>query len=121
MRSRRDDRRDNDARAAAGNGLLDRRVFLKGGAAAAGAFMAFVSSESAAAPPEIPPGMTMAGAGMSPYGSPAGFEREVTRTLIRSQPGTTGSGASRTPMEALEGMITPSGVQFGRPHNGVPA
>jgi sulfane dehydrogenase subunit SoxC len=120
MRSQRDDRRDNDARAAAGNGLLDRRVFLKGGAAAAGAFMAFASSESAAAPPEIPPGMTMAGAGMSPYGSPAGFEREVTRTLIRSQPGTTGSGASRTPLEALEGMITPSGLHFERHHNGVP-
>jgi len=120
MRSRRDVHRDNDARAAAGNGLLDRRVFLKGGAAAAGAFMAFAGSESAAAPPEIPPGMTMAGAGMSPYGSPAGFEREVTRTLIRSQPGTTGSGASRTPLEALEGMITPSGLHFERHHNGVP-
>ena len=119
MRSRRDDRRDNDARAAAGNGLLDRRVFLKGGAAAAGAFMAF-ASESAAAPPEIPPGMTMSGAPLSPYGSPASFEREVTRTLIRSQPGTTGAGASRTPLEVLEGIITPSGLHFERHHNGVP-
>ena len=120
MRSRRDDRRDNDARATAGNGLLDRRVFLKGGAAAAGAFMAFAGSESAAAPPEIPPGMTMSGAALSPYGSPAGFEKDVTRTLIRSQPGTTGAGASRTPLEALEGMITPSGLHFERHHNGVP-
>jgi sulfane dehydrogenase subunit SoxC len=120
MRSRRDDRRDNDARAAAGNGLLDRRVFLKGGAAAAGAFMAFASSESAAAPPETQPGMTMAGAPLSSYGSPAPFEREVTRTLIRSQPGTTGAGASRTPLEALEGIITPSGLHFERHHNGVP-
>jgi sulfane dehydrogenase subunit SoxC len=120
MRSRRDDRRDNDARAAAGNGLLDRRVFLKGGAAAAGAFMAFAGSESAAAPPETPPGMTMSGAPLSAYGSPASFEREVTRTLIRSQPGTTGAGASRTPLEALEGMITPSGLHFERHHNGVP-
>jgi sulfane dehydrogenase subunit SoxC len=120
MRTRRDDRRDNDANATAGNGLLDRRVFLKGGAAAAGAFMAFAGSESAAAPPEIPPGMTMAGAPLSPYGSPAGFEREVTRTLIRSQPGTTGAGASRTPLEALEGIITPSGLHFERHHNGVP-
>ena len=120
MRPGRDDRRDNDARAAAGNGLLDRRVFLKGGAAAAGAFMAFASSESAAAPPETPPGMTMSGAPLSPYGSPAGFEREVTRTLIRSQPGTTGAGASRTPLEALEGIITPSGLHFERHHNGVP-
>jgi sulfane dehydrogenase subunit SoxC len=120
MRSRRDHRRDDDARAAARNGLLDRRVFLKGGAAAAGAFMAFAGSESAAAPPEIPPGMTMAGGPLSAYGSPASFEREVTRTLIRSQPGTTGSGASRTPLEALEGMITPSGLHFERHHNGVP-
>jgi sulfane dehydrogenase subunit SoxC len=120
MRSRRDDRRDNDARSAAGNGLLDRRVFLKGGAAAAGAFMAFAGSEGAAAPPEIPPGMTMSGAALSPYGSPAGFEKDVTRTLIRSQPGTTGAGASRTPLEALEGMITPSGLHFERHHNGVP-
>ena len=38
-----------------------------------------------------------------------------------SQPGTTGSGASRTPLEALEGMITPSGLHFERHHNGVPA
>jgi sulfane dehydrogenase subunit SoxC len=120
MRSRRDDRRDNDARSAAGNGLLDRRVFLKGGAAAAGAFMAFAGSEGAAAPPEIPSGMTMSGAALSPYGSPAGFEKDVTRTLIRSQPGTTGAGASRTPLEALEGMITPSGLHFERHHNGVP-
>ena len=119
MRSRRDVRRDNDARAAAGNGLLNRRVFLKGGAAAAGAFMAF-ASETVAAPPETPPGMKMSGAALSPYGSPAEFEREVTRTLIRSQPGTTGAGASRTPLETLEGMITPSGLHFERHHNGVP-
>jgi sulfane dehydrogenase subunit SoxC len=118
MRPGRDDRRDNDA-GAAGNGLLDRRVFLKGGAAA-GAFMAFAASEGAAAPPGTPPGMTMSGAPLSPYGSPAGFEREVTRTLIRSQPGTTGAGASRTPLEALEGIITPSGLHFERHHNGVP-
>jgi sulfane dehydrogenase subunit SoxC len=44
----------------------------------------------------------------------------VTRTLIRSQPGTTGSGASRTPLESLDGMITPSGLHFERHHNGVP-
>jgi sulfane dehydrogenase subunit SoxC len=120
MRPRRDDRRYDDAPDAAGNGLLDRRVFLKSGVAAAGAFMAFASSESEAAPPEIPPGMTMSGAPLSPYGSPAAFEREVTRTLIRSQPGTTGAGASRTPLEALEGIITPSGLHFERHHNGVP-
>jgi len=123
MRPRRHDRRLNDGPDAAGNGLLDRRLFLKGsaGVAAAGAFMAYVSSDvSAAGPPDNPTGMTMPGAPLSGYGSPATFEREVIRTLIRSQPGTTGAGASRTPLEALEGIITPSGLHFERHHNGVP-
>ena len=55
------------------------------------------------------PGMPLSG-----YGSPAKYESKVTRTLIQSQPGTTGSGASRTPLEALDGMITPSGLHFER-------
>jgi len=122
MSPRRHDRRFNDARDAAGNGLLDRRLFLGGaGALAGGAFMAFAASEaSAASPPETPTGMTTPGAPLSGYGSPAAYEREVIRTLIRSQPGTTGAGSSRTPLEALEGMITPSGLHFERHHNGVP-
>src|SRR5947209_16668838 len=65
--------------------------------------------------------MKVSGAPLSAYGAPATFEGEVTRTLIRSQPGTTGAGASRTPLEALEGIITPSGLHFERHHNGVPA
>ena len=64
--------------------------------------------------------MKVPGAGMGEYGTPAKYESKVTRTLIRSQPGTTGSGASRTPLEALDGMITPSGLHFERHHNGVP-
>src|SRR5215813_8144908 len=75
---------------------------------------------AAAEPPEIPPSMKVPGAGMGEYGSPAKYESKVTRTLIRSQPGTTGSGASRSPLESLEGMITPSGLHFERHHNGVP-
>jgi sulfane dehydrogenase subunit SoxC len=74
----------------------------------------------AAEPPEVPPWMKAPGAGMGPYGSPAKYESKITRTLIRSQPGTTGAGASRTPLESLEGMITPSGLHFERHHSGVP-
>ena len=33
---------------------------------------------------------------------------------------TPGAGASRTPLQALEGTITPSGLHFERHHNGVP-
>jgi len=53
---------------------------------------------AAAEPPEIPPSMKVPGAGMGEYGSPAKYESKVTRTLIRSQPGATGSGASRSPL-----------------------
>src|SRR5438094_6748670 len=70
--------------------------------------------------PEVPPGMKAPGAPLGPYGQPAKYEAKVTRTLIRSQPGTTGTGASRTPLESLEGMITPSGLHFERHHSGIP-
>ena len=100
-----------------------RRSFIKQsmGVLAAGGLAAGVVREGGAAePPEIPPSMNVPGAGMSEYGSPAKYESKVTRTFIRSQPGTTGSGASRTPLESLEGMITPSGIHFERHHSGVP-
>jgi sulfane dehydrogenase subunit SoxC len=114
---------DGMAQQIAGNGLLDRRLFVQAGVA----FLSFVGVSAlrpetvgAADPPQTPPWMQGPGAPLSPYGSPAKHESTVTRTLIRSQPGTTGSGASRTPLEALEGMITPSGLHFERHHSGVP-
>ncbi len=107
----------------AGNGLLDRRFFLKQGIALLGAGgVAAVSATTADAadPPNMPPWMQFPGAPMSGYGSPARYESKVIRSLIQSKPGTTGSGASRTPLEALDGMITPSGLHFERHHSGVP-
>src|SRR5215470_13270741 len=68
----------------------------------------------------IPAWMKSPGVGVSEYGHPSTFEQKVTRTLLRTQPGTTGSGASRTPLESLDGMITPSGLHFERHHSGVP-
>jgi sulfane dehydrogenase subunit SoxC len=88
--------------------------------AAVGLVSAGAKPAEAAEPPEVPPWMKAPGAGMGPYGSPAKYESKVTRTLIRSQPGTTGAGASRTPLESLEGMMTPSGLHFERHHSGVP-
>ena len=102
---------------------LDRRTFLTRSIALAGAgALGALPSQPAAAgdPPETPPWMKVPGLPLSAYGSPATYEAKVTRTLIRSQPGTTGSGASRTPLEALEGTITPSGLHFERHHSGVP-
>jgi sulfane dehydrogenase subunit SoxC len=107
----------------AGNGLLHRRIFLTQGVALVSAGgLTVLSAESAAAadPPDIPSWMRAPGAGMSGYGSPAKYEHQVQRAGIDSQPGTTGSGASRTPLERLNGMITPSGLHFERHHGGVP-
>jgi sulfane dehydrogenase subunit SoxC len=100
-----------------------KRRFIKQGVGllAAGGLVAANGKHAAAVePPETPPSMKVPGAGMGEYGAPAKYESKVTRTFIRSQPGTTGSGASRTPLESLEGMITPSGLHFERHHNGVP-
>ena len=101
---------------------VTRRTFLRAGAVALGAAGLATGDPApsgAAEPPGVPAWMRFPGAGMSPYGSPAKFESKVTRT-IASRPGTTGSGASRTPLEALDGMITPSGLHFERHHSGVP-
>ena len=111
---------------AANNGLLDRRLFLASGLAVMGAVAGggliggSPSDVQAAGPTDVPTWMQYPGAPFSTYGAPAKYESKVTRTLIRSQPGTTGSGASRTPLEMLDGMITPSGLHFERHHSGVP-
>jgi sulfane dehydrogenase subunit SoxC len=100
-----------------------KRRFIKqglGALAASGLAAGAATRADAVEPPDVPPSMKAPGAGMSEYGSPAKYEAKVTRTFIRSQPNTTGSGASRTPLELLDGMLTPSGLHFERHHSGVP-
>lgn len=71
-------------------------------------------------PVALPPGMRQPGAPFSGYGQPAAAEREVVRRIgaNRSVPG---NGVSWTPLEDLDGMLTPAGLHFERHHNGVPA
>jgi sulfane dehydrogenase subunit SoxC len=100
-----------------------KRSFFKrcvGFLAASGLVSSRAKHGEAVEPPAVAAWMKVPGSGMSQYGAPAKYESKVTRTLIRSQPGTTGSGASRTPLESLEGTITPSGLHFERHHSGVP-
>jgi len=101
--------------AAAGNGLMDRRFFLKAGAAGGAALMT-ASARSA----ERPEWSKEPGAGMSESGAPAAHESHVKRTDVSSQPGTSGAGVSRTPLQHLDGIITPSRLHFERHHNGIP-
>ncbi|HMH52439.1 MAG TPA: sulfite dehydrogenase [Candidatus Acidoferrum sp.] len=102
---------------------LPRRSFLKRSVAllgAGGLGSASAVRAEAQEPLETPPWTKSPGTGMSEYGGPSKHEGHVKRAGIGSRPGTTGSGASRTPLEALDGMITPSGLHFERHHSGVP-
>ncbi|MGE4657463.1 MAG: sulfite dehydrogenase [Gammaproteobacteria bacterium] len=106
----------------AGNGLLHRRVFLGQGAALIGAagFNLLTARPGLAQPTAgIPPWMEAPGAGMSGYGARAAHESHIQRNPV-SALGTTGSGSSRTPLQSLEGMITPSALHFERHHSGIP-
>ncbi len=100
---------------AAGNGLLDRRLFLKAGAA--GGAMLLTAT---AAGVEREQWMKVPGGPMSDNGAPSAHESHVKRIAIASQPGTTGTGVSRTPLEYLDGVITPSRLHFERHHSGIP-
>jgi sulfane dehydrogenase subunit SoxC len=114
------DRGDDIEMAVAGNGLLHRRVFLRSTLAGGVALMTAGIAQSGKAATEREPWMKAPGAGMSEAGMPASHESHVVRAPIGSQPGTTGSGASRTPLQHLEGIITPSRLHFERHHSGIP-
>lgn len=104
---------DFDTGPAAGNGLLDRRFFLKAGAAGGASLLTAVAHGV-----EREPWMTAPGEGMSELGQPA--DADLRRTDVSSRPGTTGSGVSRTPLQHLDGIITPSRLHFERHHSGIP-
>ena len=104
---------------AAGNGLLDRRGLF--GAAATGSLAALISRPGVAAAGElaVEPWMREPGSPFVGYGQPSRFESKVVRAFATA-PGTTGTGASRTPHHLLNGTITPNGLHFERHHSGIP-
>lgn len=116
-----DESRSDDLKPVAGNGLLHRRMFLTSTAAmVGGAGLELMTARPAqAAPPDVPTWMTVPGAGMDGYGTRSSYEAHVQRGA-GSSPGTVGTGASRTPIEHLEGIITPNALHFERHHNGIP-
>ena len=119
----------------AGGGLLHRRVLLRQGLVLASAAATSASLAQAAPPgapasasgPETSPGseaerpawMRTPGQPFSNYGQPSPYERQVIRRIGANRL-VPGNGVSWTPLEDLEGFITPSGLHFERHHNGVP-
>jgi sulfane dehydrogenase subunit SoxC len=72
-------------------------------------------------PPAIPESMKVPGApvGAKVYGEPSPFESKVIRNVAANQTQYI-SSTSRTPLGALDGIITPSGLFYERHHGGVP-
>ena len=107
----------------AGNGILDRRIFLERAiAGAAGlAGMGVPISGAGAQPLGVPSWMKQPGAQFTGYGQPSRFEAKVVRAWASPpNPATEGIGAARTPHHLLEGTITPNGLHFDRSHSGTP-
>ncbi len=108
----------DDVTAVAGNGLLDRRLFLSG-ALKFSAIVGLASAGRAAADVPDEPWMREPGAAFSNYGAPSPHEKAVVR-WISATAGAPTNGVSWSPLHELDGILTPSGLHFERHHNGVP-
>jgi sulfane dehydrogenase subunit SoxC len=107
--------------AAAGNGLLDRRLFLSGSAGAALVIGGITPNAAGSEPLRVEPWMKVPGSPFIGYGQPSRFEDKVVRAIpAPPNPATQGVGPARTPLHLLDGMITPSGLHFERSHSGIP-
>src|SRR5438876_6365878 len=110
--------------AVAGNGLLHRRTFLRGGAALAGAMTGYTLLPSAVQPASaqqltddpwsLAPGVTV-----PDYGTRSRFEKNVVRTLSNPT-GEPRNQHARTPHHLLNGTFTPNGLHFVTSHAGDP-
>ncbi len=111
----------DDLQPVAGNGLLHRRVLLRRGLvlATASASAATHAADAVVPGDPSPPWMHVPGQPFSIYGQPSPHERNIIRRIAgnRLLPG---NGISMTPLEDLEGIVTPNGLHFERHHNGVP-
>ena len=72
-------------------------------------------------PPNLPEWTPDLGAGVdeNPYGSPSQFEREVIRRNVPWLTASSQSSVNFTPLQDLEGIVTPNGLCFERHHGGV--
>ncbi|MEO8714592.1 MAG: sulfite dehydrogenase, partial [Acetobacteraceae bacterium] len=80
------------------------------------------AAEGGNIPPKIPEWMKAPGApvGSELYGTPSPFESKVVRNVPKDQ-AQYFSSASRTPLQDLDGIITPNGLFYERHHGGIPS
>src|SRR5258708_6652007 len=104
--------------------LKSRRRFLRdtgmiGGAAVAGALGASEAGATDAdnLPPNAPEWMKTPGdpMGSQPYGTPSPFEKNVVKNIPKNLKQYL-SASARTPLQDLDGIITPNGLFYERHH-----
>ncbi len=105
---------------------LSRRSLL-GGATALGAASVFNSAGADETnpenlPPNVPEWTPYLGAGVdaNPYGMPSDFESHVVRRNVEWLTASAESSVNFTPLQELDGIVTPNGLCFERHHGGVP-
>lgn len=108
-----------------------RRRLLAGGAAAGGLIgagalglapaRATTAPSAEGAPPAVPDWTRYNGLGVDarPYGVPSEHESQVVRRSVEWLTATRESSVNFTPIHALDGFVTPSGLCFERHHGGV--
>ena len=97
---------------AAGGGLMDRRTLLKkAGAGVAGGFLVPASAQQ--------DWTTHSGKPQSEYGAPSRFA-SLKREGVGGHAFGPEAGASSTPLQDLNGTITPNSLHFERHHSGIP-
>jgi len=119
---------------AIGKGLAvsSRRRFLREASALVGGVVVANGLPSSAAsaatentnnlPPSVPEWMKTPGAPMGSqlYGAPSPFEKDVIKNISKDLPQYL-SASGRTPLQDLDGIITPNGLFYERHHGGVPS
>src|SRR3984957_11209631 len=104
----------------AGNGLLHRRALLRNGAMFAGALGSGTYLNRAAAEALPEPEWTLYPGEVTPVlQKPSRFESAVVRTLSNPK-GEPRTQHARTPLQMLNGTITPNSLHFTILHSGIP-
>ena len=105
----------------ANNGLTSRRHLLQFGASGAGlALSAGALGADQGLSFQIPAWSRQPGPGATAYGTRSPFADNLQRLAAQPNPTYPGGGSSRSPLQHLQGTITPNSLHFERHHAGVP-